>query len=105
MDYTPLIIALIGAPILYYFVTKNIDESKYAEKEPYKPFKWMSDKQAGITIKIVKTLVPVCVFLSLIGWYFNTGRTSASTYRTILLSLIALMQLYLIWFIWTDKKK
>ena len=106
MDYTPLIIALIVVPIIYYFVTKNIDESKdeskYVEKEPYKPFKWVSDQQWGLTIKIVRIFVPLCVFVFII-YIFITDRSPFSTYKTILVSLIALIQLYVIWYIWTDK--
>ena len=98
MDYIPLIIALIGVPIIYYFISKSTDESKFdarvQARKDKKPL--LSDKTYRFWQKIFKSVPSFILFPMCYGWYSN------DVGNPILLVGLLLMALYFLKLIWID---
>lgn len=73
MDFLPLIIAIIIAPVIVYFAYKYVDNSKddIKPKKSFKPFSFISDKKFDFLYKIYKTSTTSIgtIFFSFIAIY------------------------------------
>jgi uncharacterized membrane protein len=80
MNFLPIIIALILAPIILYFIYKSVDEDKDdIEERSFKLFSWISDKRFDYLFNLLTFNVLTSGFFSLffffglVFYYVQTG--------------------------------
>tara|TARA_X000000950_G_C13736500_1_gene586592 strand:- start:148 stop:450 length:303 start_codon:yes stop_codon:yes gene_type:complete len=92
MNFLPIIIALILAPIILYFIYKSVDEDKDdIEERSFKMFSWVSDERFDLLYKLFsfEFIGFLLTVFYLVYYYINTGKFS------LVLILIALLNLIL----------
>ena len=105
MDYTPLIAVAIFGPIIYYFISKNTDESKYEKKlearMEAKPL--ISDKTNEILKKLFRSLLyilPLCLIIY--GTISDVSVIWTNTFMTIVPVFMILACVYALYRVWTN---
>ena len=91
MNFLPIIIALILAPIILYFIYKSVDEDKDdIEERSFKMFSWVSDERFDLLYKLFsfEFIGFLLMVFFLVFYYIYTGKFSLVFFLIALLNLI-----------------